>query len=232
VIIAIQQPEHLPWIGFFNKMAQVDLYVYLDNVQFKRRYFENRNRISGTDGIHWITVPVQTKGKFTQLIRDVAIDNSWNWRQKYLGTLSHAYAKAPYSQKVRDIVSPVIEAPCDILLDLNLKLIERLRNYFAITTPTICATELAVDEFSGSDLILQICLKLKASVYVSGPDGRNYLDITAFQKKGVRVIFHDFQHPVYPRQGLAFCSHLSVVDAIAFLGEKTKALVKDCYVIA
>ena len=68
MIVAIQQPEHLPWIGFFNKMIQCDLFVYLDNVQFKRRYFENRNRIKTNDGIKWHTVPVNSKGKYSQKI--------------------------------------------------------------------------------------------------------------------------------------------------------------------
>lgn len=232
MIIAIQQPEHLPWIGFFNKMAQVDRYVYLDNVQFKKRYFENRNRISGHDGVRWLTVPVQTKGKYTQLIRDVAIDNSGNWRQKYLGTLSHVYAKAPYGHVVRDIVFPAVEAPHNMLLHLNLELIHRVRDYLGIATPTVFASELGVDGFSGSELILQICTQLGASVYVSGPDGRNYLDLNAFHINGIRVVFHDFQHPVYPRQNFPFVSHLSIIDAIAFLGEKSASLVRDCYVIA
>ena len=76
MFIAIQQPEHLPWIGFFNKMVQCDLYVYLDNVQFKKRYFENRNRIKTKDGVKWLTVSVWSKGQYTQKINEVIIDKT------------------------------------------------------------------------------------------------------------------------------------------------------------
>jgi len=72
---AIQQPEHIPWIGFFNKMAQCDLFVYLDNVQFKKRYFENRNKVISNGEVLWLTVPVVTKGLQTQTICDVKIDD-------------------------------------------------------------------------------------------------------------------------------------------------------------
>ena len=89
--MAIQQPEHLPWVGFFNKMSQCDLFVYLDNVQFKKRYFENRNKVKTNDGIKWLTVPVFTKGKYTQNINEVIVYNEPKWKKKYIDLLEYLY---------------------------------------------------------------------------------------------------------------------------------------------
>lgn len=229
MIVAIQQPEHLPWIGFFNKMQQCDLYVYLDNVQFKKRYFENRNRIKTKEGIKWLTVPVKTKGKYEQKINEVFIDNSDDWPLKYFRTLEHACKKSKFWNVVEDIVRSSFKDKKEKLLDLNLMLIEKCRNYLNINTKTVLASTLGVDDYRGSDIILQICLKLKASVYISGTDGRNYLELEKFKMNGIKVIYHDFVHPVYPQMYGEFASHLSVVDIIANCGVDSLEIIRNSY---
>lgn len=231
MIVAIQQPEHLPWIGFFNKMMQCDLYVYLDNVQFKKRYFENRNRICIKDGEQWLTVPVLTKGNFDQKIRDVAIQDDAAWKRKYLGTLEHNYRKAPYWADVQSIVSPALESAGTSLLDLNLSLIEGVRRYLGITTKTVMASSLGVDGFSGSDIILEISKATGASVYISGPDGRNYLKLDEFAAAGIRVLYHDFIHPEYAQMHGGFKSHMAVVDIIANCGPGSAKIIRECCTI-
>ena len=227
MIVAIQQPEHLPWIGFFNKMEQCNLYVYLDSVQFKKRYFENRNILKANNGARWLTVPVYSKGKYTQRIDRVVINNQSRWRRRYLGRLEHIYKKAPFWDDVKNIVFPCVEKRKDKLIDLNSELIERCRNYLQIKTPLVLASSLGIGQFSGSDLILQICLKTKADIYISGPDGRNYLKLNKFQKEGIDVVYHDFNHPVYPQLFGNFISHMSVIDLIANCGPKSIDIVKN-----
>lgn len=229
MIVAIQQPEHLPWIGFFNKMAHVDKYVYLDNVQFKKRYFENRNKIKTKDGIKWITVPVNTKEKYHQQIKDVEINNSEKWKKKYIGAIEHGYKKTPFWSDVREIVFPCLEKDVVRLVDLNIMLIERCREYLDIKTPTILSSSLEVDSFSGSEIILNICIQAGAKTYMSGPDGRGYLKSEEYEAHGIRIVFHDFEHAEYPQMNEGFDSHLSVIDIIANLGPGSSALIKNCY---
>lgn len=229
MIVTIQQPEHLPWLGFFNKMAQCDLYVYLDNVQFKKRYFENRNRIRTKEGEQWLTVPVLTKGSYEQKLRDVAIQDDAAWKRKYLGTLEHNYKKAPYWADVRSIVYPALEASGNSLLNLNLSLIEAVRGYLGIDTKTVLASSLGVDEYAGSDLILEISKVTGASVYISGPDGRNYLQLDRFQAAGIKVGYHDFTHPEYSQPFVPFMPYMSIIDCIANCGKDTGRIVRDCY---
>jgi len=194
MLIAIQQPEHLPWIGFFNKMQQCDLYVYLDNVQFKKRYFENRNRIKTKDGIKWLTVPVKTKGKYEQKINEVFIDDLNDWALKYLRTLEHAYKKSKFWNVVEEIVQSSFKEKKEKLLDLNLMLIEKCRNYLNIDKKTVLASELE-----------------------------------KFKKHGMKVIYHDFVHPVYPQMYGEFVSHLSIVDMIANCGVNSLEIIRNSY---
>jgi len=229
MIIAVQQPEHLPWIGFFNKMIQVDLYVNLDNVQFKKRYFENRNKIKTNDGARWLSIPVITKGKYTQKINEVKIDNNQSWRKNYLGLLEHGYKKTRYWHDIKDIVYPCIEAKPARLVDLNISLIERCRDYLNICTSSILSSSLKETQLSGSDMILGICMKLGADLYVSGPDGRTYLKLDTFENEGVKVVFHDFMHPKYPQKFGAFEPYISIIDLIANMGPESSCIVKECY---
>ena len=219
--VAIQQPEHIPWVGFFNKMAQCDLFVYLDNVQFKKRYFENRNKIQDNEKIIWLTVPVVSKGLYTQKICDVALDNSQTWTKKYKGRLEHAYGKHPFWGDLKSIIYPALDKSFNKLVDLNLILINNICSYLGISTTTTLASEISCENLKGSDLILEICNKSKAKVYTSGPDGRNYLESDKFIQNGIEIIYHDFEHPEYTQMGEIFTSHLSVLDLIANCGVKS-----------
>ena len=231
MIVAIQQPEHLPWIGFFNKMAQCDKFVFLDNVQFKKRYFENRNKVKTNDGNKWLTVPVSTKSKYAQNINEVIIDNESNWKKKYIGLLEYAYKKSNYWAEIKNIVTPCLDIKTKRLIDLNLSIIERCQDYLQIETPTISASSLDLDQFSGSNLILKICLKLKADIYLSGPDGRNYLKNEEFNRNSIKILYHDFKHPTYPQLFGDFASHMSIIDLIANMGSKSSQIIKECYKI-
>jgi hypothetical protein len=225
-VIAIQQPEHLPWLGFFDKMAKSDYFVYLDNVQFKKRYFENRNRIRTERGSQWITVPVLTKGCYHQKINEVIIDNEQNWRRKYLSTVRHTYAKARYLGEYIDELEKIIQQGFERLVDLNLALIEWGRERLVIRRPTILASQIREYKERGSDLILAICKDLGAKVYISGPNGRKYLELDSFGKENIKVIYHDYEHPVYQQLHQSFLSHMSIIDILMNHGRDSIQYIK------
>ena len=226
--IAIQQPEHLPWIGFFNKMSQCDLFVYLDNVQFKKRYFENRNKVMNDGEVLWLTVPVVTKGLQTQTICEVQIDYDQAWQKKYKGRLEHAYGKLSTWEDIKKITFPPLEKSFEKLVDLNLALINNIRDYLGIDTPTARASKMSCKNLRGSDLILEICSQSNTRTYISGPDGKNYLESEKFIKKEIEIVYHEFQHPEYPQMVDGFVSHLSVLDLIANHGEKSLDVINVC----
>jgi WbqC-like protein family len=220
--IAIQQPEHLPWIGFFDKMIDVDLYVYLDNVQYKKRYFENRNRIRTATGQQWITVPVLTKGLYKQLILEVQIDCARNWKKAYLGSLQQNYSNTKYYKTIFHEIERIVASADGLLVDLNISLIEAIKKYLDIRTPTAQASELNNFTSHGGDLILDICLKAGADCYYSGPDGRNYLPSERFLEAGIQIQYHDYEHPRYTQVHQPFISHMSILDLLFLYGPEAK----------
>jgi WbqC-like protein family len=225
MIIAIHQPEFMPWLGFFDKMNRVDTYVVFDHVQFKKRYFENRNRIKIGDAPVWITLPVKSKKKFTQKIMEVEIDQGVNWQKKMWGRVSHAYAKSPYFKEyAAEIESLIFTVGYTRLIDFNLALIHWIRRILDIHTPVVFSSTLNIEQFKASQLILEICKRLGSGKYLCGLSGRDYLRIDDFEDAGVKVIWQEFKHPVYPQTGKEFISHLSALDLIFNCGPNSKTI--------
>jgi hypothetical protein len=226
MIVGVQQPEHGPWMGFFNKMAQVDCFVLLDDVQFKKRYFENRNRIRTAEGIQWLTVPVISKGRYEQYINQVQVDEAQNWRKKYLGSLQRAYAKTEGYSDHYEGIKDIIDRPWPLLADLNMALIDYCVAVCRLSRQCLLSSSLDTGEARGSDLILEICRQVGASDYVSGPNGINYLNTAAFADEGINIVYHDYEHPVYQQLHSPFMSHMSIIDAL-FCAPHVGALVNE-----
>lgn len=225
-MVAIQQPEHFPWLGFFNKMILADEFIYLDNVQFKKRYFENRNKVraNNADGWEWITVPVVSKGHYSQNINEVEIDYTQQWQRKYLRKISCFYGKTPFFSEIFGQIEPIINKKPGKLLELNLELIEFVRVYLGIATPAMPAS--GICEGNGSDLILGLCIKRNARAYLSGPDGRNYLKLDEFSKNNINVDYHDYSHCGYEQGYKPFISHMSVMDLLFNYGKGSIKVIK------
>ena len=96
MLIGILQPSYMPWLGFFEQMARVDAFVLYDDVQYDKQGWRNRNRIKNSQGIQWLSVPILTKGKRSQLINQARIDPTNKWDLKHLASLELNYKKAIY----------------------------------------------------------------------------------------------------------------------------------------
>jgi len=227
-VVSIHQPEHLPWLGYFHKMAACDLYVILDSVQFEKHYFQNRNKIKDANspaGWTWITVPVRTRQRSDQLICEVTIQNEIRtWRSKSFRTIQQNYGRAPHFGSMQPFLQETYEERSwDRLIDLNLHLIEYFRKVLEIQTPTIRSSELGI-KTSRTQLLLDICRATEASTYLSGPSGRDYLEVEQFRRAGINVVFHEFVHPVYDQGGDRFISHLSTIDLVANYGPESRGV--------
>lgn len=198
MIATIHQPEHIPWLGFFHKMSLSDVFVVLDTVQFEKNNWQNRNKlISRAGDVFWQTIPVQNKGILSCAIRDVLVDPRSEWQRKYLGRLNSSYCRHPFFNEIMEELQGIFSKNHARIADLNLELICLIRKYLGLSTEIIRASNLGA---SGrrSELLLDICKGINATVYLSGPSGRNYLDKSIFEDAGIRVDFHEFSPPVYP----------------------------------
>ncbi len=230
MIITIHQPEHLPWLGFLNKASKADTFVILDSVQFEKNYFQNRNRIMGTNGVQWIGIPVSLSGHMNATIAETLISNvDKKWKEKYLRTIKMSYSKYPYFNEVYPLIEDCINMDTRYLCDINIEIIKRLFEKLDINCEIIKSSEIGVTGLK-SDLILDICKKMKADSYIAGPSGRDYLKVEDFENNNIKVYYNDFNHPEYnQKRGDNFISHLSSIDLFMNSGftEGKSILMKD-----
>jgi len=214
VIVTIHQPEHLPWLGFFDKMRQADVFVLLDTTQFAKDDFQNRNRIKTASGATWLTVPVYKKGRSVQTILETEICNDRNWRNRCWSMIEQSYRQAPYFTEYKSFFEDLYTRKWTRLVDLNTTLIRYIAEQLGITTTIITASDLGIYEHGSTLVNVTICRKLTASVYLSGKYGLNYLDETPFYEHNIEIRYQQFQHPIYPQIGGAFISHMSAIDLL------------------
>jgi hypothetical protein len=221
MIVSINQPAYLPWLGYFDRIAHSDIHVVLDHVQFEKNSYVNRNQILSPNGPAWLTVPVRTKGRFGNLdIKSLEIDRSQHWQRKHLRTIEGAYANTPMFNQFWEPIRNIIDHDWIYLAELCDSINLHLLSQFDINTKITRSTELNCAE-TKSDLVLEICRKLGADTYLSGPFGRDYLDVDAFQNAGIGIQFHDFASPTYPQPTEPFVPNLSVVDCLFRAGVPT-----------
>lgn len=227
-VVAIHQPELLPWLGFMDKLRQCDVFVLLDHVPFEKNYFQNRNRIrtATPQGWSWLTVPVLLKGRFGQPIDEVAIDHRRDWRAKHLKTLAQHYHAAPAFPRYWPSLAAHYERSPERLVDFSLPLIGWLVESLGLDTPVVRSSELGVSG-TRSALLLAICRKLSATEYLSGISGRDYLDVASFQRAGIAVRFQEFHHPIYRQCYQPFVPALSAVDLLFNYGEEAREILAD-----
>lgn len=213
MMVAIHQPQYLPWLGYFNKIKQADIFCFLDTVQFKKNEWQNRNRIKTAQGWQWLTVPVRFR--FPDPINAVRIQNRQNWRHKHLQALMTNYRKTPFFDAYFSLFRDIYDREWRSLAELNIMLIEQLTDALGVPRPLFLrASSLAGISDHPTDRLIDICQSVSADTYLSGPAGADYMDVDRFRGRGVSVIFQDFAHPVYPQRFGEFISHLSAVDLL------------------
>ena len=220
MIVAIHQPHYLPWLGYLHRMAQVDLFIVLDHVQFERRNRQNRSQIRLDGEARWLTVPVAQRSQSERIV-DKLVDNAdpRPWGTTHYSTLRHAYREAEHFKTYAEALRALLEARWERLVDLNRATLDFMREAFEIRTPLVRSSELGVGGQRG-ELVFEICRALGADRLLAGMGGsRGYLDVADFARRGVRIEWHQFQHPVYAQPGpQPFVPGLSAVDMLFHCG--------------
>lgn len=222
VAVVISQPMFFPWLGIFEQIRLADTFVHYDDVQLPQgRSFITRVQIKTSQGVRWLTVPVRRTGRN---INEVIIDESQDWRKIHLGTLRHAYGRAPFKDEMLELVCEVYEARVGSLADFNCLGIECLARYLGLQKPFLRSSSLDIGS-SSSERLLNIVKALAGDVYVTGHGARNYLNHELFERSAVRVEYMQYRLAIYPQQHGDFTPYVSVLDAIANLGPRTTDLI-------
>jgi len=227
--LVVLQPGYLPWLGFFDQMVRSDIFVVYDDVQYDRRSWRNRNRIKTHQGVQWLTIPVATKGNYTSLIKDVLIDNSTNWRKNHLRSIQQNYSKAPFFADYYDVFCEMYSKEWKYLIDVDLTLIRELRSILGIESRMEFSSDLCIDGDKVHRMV-NICLELGADELLEGSAGRNYLTgegERAFAQNGIKLTYHDYQHPVYGQLYGEFVPYLSVIDLLFNCGKDSLDIITN-----
>ncbi|MEH2269287.1 MAG: WbqC family protein [Nostoc sp.] len=215
MIVSINQPAYLPWLGYFHRIAISNLHIVLDNVQFEKNSFINRNKVKTANSWSWLTVPVKTKNKFGVLpIKSLEIDNSSNWKIKHWQTICQNYQKAPYFQEHALFFESIYQQEWYYLSPLCYEINSYLLKVLGITTPIIFSSEMNPTGMK-NELIIDLCQKVGTKIYLSGILGKNYIREELFQKAAIQVIYQNYCHPEYPQfRGKNFEPYMSVLDLL------------------
>lgn len=223
MIIGIHKPQYMPWLGYFDKMARSDVFVLLDDVQFKKNEWQNRNQVKTAQGKQWLTVPVQYH--FPEKINEVKVNNQVNWQKKQQHTLEINYSKAKYYDQYTYILKDVLTSVWETIDKLNIFVVAKIAEALGIKTTIVRSSDLGIASLKTQRLI-DICRKFNADTYIAGEGGEQYMETDLFDRQGIKVEFQQYKHPVYPQLYGEFISHLSIIDLLFNCGDKSLEILK------
>ena len=212
--VAILQSCYIPWKGYFDMLNLVDEFVLFDDTQFTKRDWRNRNKIKTPQGTKWLTIPVNTKGKYTQQICDTTVSDP-DWAKRHWDLIRQNYAKAPYFKEYSDEFEGLyLGCEEDHLSKINYRFLSALCGMLGIDTPLSWSMDYEAKDGKNERLISS-CQQLNATEYVSGPAAQGYIDEEEFARAGIGVHWMDYSnYPEYAQASPPFVHEVSILDLI------------------
>jgi hypothetical protein len=225
MIAAVHQPQFMPWLGYFDKIVRSETFVLLDNVQFKKNEFQNRNKIKTAQGWMWLTVPVLYK--YPEHIDEVKVNDRIDWRKKHLRTLAINYQKTPYFHNLFPEIERFYGEDSASIAEVNRESVLMLLRQLRVDRRIAIASALGDFPEEPSERLASICECVGADTYLSGAGGKTYLDLAPFNKRGITVKFQVFNHPVYPQLYGDFIPNLSLLDLLFNCGPDSLKILEE-----
>ncbi|QDL54438.1 WbqC family protein [Rhodoferax aquaticus] len=212
--VAILQSNYIPWKGYFDLIASVDELIIYDDVQYTRRDWRNRNQIMTAQGVQWLSIPVQVKGRYEQKIKEVVVDGR-EWYKAHWKTILQNYKRAPFFEEIASWLEPVYsEGRFERLTDLNRHLIELICRQLAIKTRISNSCDYVLIN-GKTERLVDLCRQSGANEYISGPSAKSYIDKSLFEHYGIALKWFNYDgYPEYKQQFSGFSHHVSVIDLL------------------
>ncbi len=225
--IAILQSNYIPWKGYFDLINMVDEFVLYDDMQYTRRDWRNRNKIKTPQGLKWLTVPVEVKGKYFQKINETCISEP-DWVNKHWQTIKQFYAKAPYFKTYKEIFEEFyLNNNVELLSQVNFRLIQTVNEILGINTKLRWSSDFELVE-GQTEKLLGICQQAGADVYLSGPAAKDYFDESLAERMNIKVEWMDYSgYPEYHQLYEPFEHGVTILDLIFNEGPNAKNFMKS-----
>jgi hypothetical protein len=215
--VGIIQSNYIPWRGYFDFINSVDEFIFLEDVQYTKRDWRNRNRIKTATGVRWLTIPVTLENGRSSRIDEVKTAYP-EWADEHLKTLHHAYARAPYFDSYFPLLAQVYRSLTTSLSEINRSLISAICELLGITT-RLSVSSSYPHTGTGDARLVSLCQAAGATHYLSGPTARHRLDEGAFAAAGVSVSYMEYSgYPVYEQVHPPFEPAVSILDLLLCTG--------------
>ena len=221
--ISISQSNYIPWKGYFDLINRIDEFIIYDDAQYTRRDWRNRNKIKTPQGLKWLTIPVDVKGKYFQKINETKISDK-NWANKHWQQIKQNYAKAKNFKKYKDIFEELyLSCKEEYLSEINHKFIITINQILGIKTKIIFSSEFKIygDQ---TEKLINICKQCNATVYISGPAAKSYFNEQLANKENIQVKWMNYEnykeyeqlHPPF-EHGVTILDLILNADATKFM---------------
>ena len=231
--VSIHQPNYLPWLGFFNKVSQSDVYVVFDDVQYPMgKDFHNRNQIKTNNGKTWLTIPVVGKSERRKFDEIQIKDNGWN--EKHLNNIKNFYGKTKYFNDYYPDLEKFYTKTYDKLIDLNMDMNKWFFKLLDINTEIKYSSQICyyqdvfkLNELKGLDKIIHILKQTNTTQYITskGPGASRYIDEKVFKDSNIELIWNEYKHPTYNQQFGDFIPYMSILDLLFNEGPNSKNII-------
>jgi len=224
--IAIIQSNYIPWKGYFDIIASVDEFVLYDDAQYTRRDWRNRNLVKTPQGVQWITIPVEAKGKRDSLICEMRVDGD-DWRRAHWESFRHLYGKSQFFREYAGIFEKLYLGSEETYLSkINFDFISAICQILGIGTPVTWSMDYKAHG-TKTERLVNLCKAAGAKSYLSGPAARDYIEIELFEDAGIKLEYVDYDgYPEYPQMYGEFEHGVSVLDLIFNTGPNAPQFMK------
>ncbi len=223
--IVANQSNYIPWRGYFKLVANADVFIVLDSLQYTKNDWRNRNKLRGPNGTFWLTIPVSSVGGHQQTINRTSVVDS-KWYNTHLKSFNQALSTAPYFDEIaRDV--EVLYNSCksrSLLSDINMLFIDFVTELLGFGKSIVQDFELDLfpstyHRLDKSERVLAICKELDANSYLTGPSGLSYLNLSLFAAAGITIETVDYRSLLdYEQRYVGFSGDVSILDFIANVG--------------
>jgi hypothetical protein len=226
-VAAIVQSNYIPWKGYFDLINLVDEFILLDDVQYTRRDWRNRNRIKTPTGPQWLTIPVDSKGRYFQTIRDTVVSDP-DWAPRHWRSLQHNLAAAPHFKTYQPVLEELYGTLGERYLSLiNYRFLTAICALLGIRTRITWSSDYAI-QGRKTERLIDLCQRVGATAYLSGPAARAYIDENLFRQEGIELHYMDYTgYPEYPQLFPPFDHHVTIVDLLCNVGPEAPKYLKS-----
>lgn len=226
--IAILQPNYIPWKGVFDLIDRVDHFVFFDDVQYTKKDWRNRNFIRGKSSNILLSIPVKTKGKNFQLIKDTLIDNNSDWRKKHYNSIINCYNKSPFLEKYHFILEELyLKNEWQSLSEFNIFSTKIIAESLNIETDWHRSSTLSKKGTKAGEKAIEICNELNCTHFINGPSSKKFLNLDLFKENKIEVEFINYIYPEYKQLYIPFCHNVSILDLIFNCGSNSIKYIRN-----